>query len=292
MTTGSDEAGLEPAERHRVDELLLDEITDQLDRTRRLLMGNPEAAAEAALARTEREREAELRIAAALASTEPLAEPERFAEAHRLAVRALEVLDREGSRDPATPKLGPLSPVLAFGIEFIADYIVKSYTRNIAGRLQTLYARREAQCPPNQPERHALARARMEMDRLAPGFGGGGVAAPILVAAGAALPLLASFTDYVGAVDLGNSYVLWGGLAGLFLVFLFLSTILLRGAAVAHRRSRLIMEQPLAALWQTIGSAGNPPEDDSVMIATLSVLLTALVWVVLPVLAAIVFLLD
>jgi hypothetical protein len=130
------------------------------------------------------------------------------------------------------------------------------------------------------------------MDRLAPGFSGGGVAAPILVGAGAALPLLASFTDYVGAIDLGNRSVVWGGLAALFLVFLFLSTILLRGAAVAHRRSRLIMEQPLAALWQTIGAAGNPPEDDSVMIATLSVVLTALVWVVLPLTAAVVFVFD
>ena len=46
-TRGADER----AERHRVEELLLDEITDQLDRTRRLLMGNPEAAAEAALNR-------------------------------------------------------------------------------------------------------------------------------------------------------------------------------------------------------------------------------------------------
>ncbi len=287
-TRGADER----AERHRVEELLLDEITDQLDRTRRLLMGNPEAAAEAALARAGREQEAELRIAAELAVTEPLADPGRFPEAHRLVVRALEVLDREGSRHPPAPRFGPLTPLFTFAIEFVVDYIVKSYARDIVGKLQTLYARREAQCPPGRPERRQLARARMEVDRIAPGFQGGGLAAPLLVGAGAALPLLASVTDYLGAVNLRNPYVVWAGLAAVFVVFLFLSTVLLRGAAVAHRRSRLIMEQPLAALWQTIGAAGNPPEDKSVIIATISVLLTALVWVVLPVAAVVVFVLD
>ena len=283
---------LEEPEHHRVDELLLDEITDQLDRTRRLLMGNPEAAAEAALARAGRQREAELRIARELAVTEPLAEPERFPEAHRLVVRALEVLDREGSRDPAAPAVGPLGHVLALGIHLVADYIVKSYARDIVTKLQRLYARREAQCPPERPERRYLARARTEMDRLAPGFAGGGMAAPLLVGAGAALPLLASVTDYLGAIDLRNPYVGWAGLIGLFLVFLALSTLLLRGAAVAHRRSRLIMEQPLAALWQTVGAAGDPPKDRSVTIATIAVALTALGWVVLPVGAVLVLVFD
>ena len=61
---------------------------------------------------------------------------------------------------------------------------------------------------------------------------------------------------------------------------------LLRGAAIARRRCRLVMQRPLAALWETVGHAGNPPEDDSVLFGTLAVVLTALLWFVLPGLAA------
>jgi hypothetical protein len=49
------------------------------------------------------------------------------------------------------------------------------------------------------------------------------------------------------------------------------------------------MQQPLAALWETIGHAGMPPEDDSVMIASGALVLAALVWFVLPVGAALVY---
>ncbi|MGE5595635.1 MAG: hypothetical protein ACM3S1_06310 [Hyphomicrobiales bacterium] len=279
-------------QRPRVDELLLDELTEQLDRTRRLLTGNPEAAAEAALARMGGQREAEMRIAADLAVMAPLAQPERFAEAHRLTMRALEVLDREGSRDPGTPRLGPLSPVLAVGIEFVAEYIVKSYAESIAQRLRTLYARREAQCPPGAPERRLLASARVEMDRLAPTFSGGGTLAPILFVGGALVPLLASFTNLIGAIDFGNRAVVWVGLAVLFVLFLALSTVMLRGAAVAHRRSTLIMQRPLAALWETIGHAGNPPENDSTLFATVAIVLTAVVWFVIPAVAGLVLVID
>jgi hypothetical protein len=49
------------------------------------------------------------------------------------------------------------------------------------------------------------------------------------------------------------------------------------------------MGQPLAALWETLGNAGTPPEDDSVLFASIAVLVTALVWFVLPAAAAIVY---
>ena len=42
------------------------------------------------------------------------------------------------------------------------------------------------------------------------------------------------------------------------------------------------MRQPIAALWETIGRAGDPPEDDSVLFATIAIVLTALVWFALP----------
>jgi len=279
MTT--DDTRPEP-ERRRPDELVVDQLLGQFERTRQLLTGNPEAAAEQALARLGEERGVEARIAAGLALAQPLAHPERFPEAHRLTMRALEVLDREGSRNPTVPRLGPLSPLFEAVAEFVAEYVVQSYMQSVVGRLRSLYARREAQAAPGSEERRLLARARVDVERIAPGFGGGGVGAPLLVAAGAALPLLASAGNYLGAVDLSDGRILGGGLALLVLLFLVLSTVLLRGAATAHRRSRLVLRQPLAALWETIGVAGNPPEDDGVLIATVAIVLGALVWVVLP----------
>ncbi len=265
------------------DELLLvDELTDQLNRTRQLLTGSPEEAAERALERLGGEAEVEARIAVELAAREPLAQPDHFPEAHRLTMRALEVLDREGFRNPTLPRLGPLEPVAEFAVEFVTEYIVKSYAEGIVGRLRSLYARREVQSQPGTPERRLLAGARVEVDRIAAGFGGGGIGAPALLVAGAAVPVLASASQYIGAINLTAKPVLIGGIGLAFVLFFALAWVLLRGAAIAHRRSRLIMQQPLAALWETIGHAGNPPEDDSVTFATIALVLTTLVWFVLP----------
>lgn len=260
---------------------VLDQLTDQLERTRRLLAGDAEEAAEAALARFSDREGIEARIAAELAASDPLAAPDRFAGAHRLALRALEVLDREGSRDPRVPNLGPLSVIVEYFVGAVAQYIVKSYTQDVATTMKRLYARREAQCPPELPERRLLARARMEMDRIAPGYGGGGFGPLAFVFGGILIPLLASASKSLGGLPISRSLTI-GGLALLFIVSLGLSSMLLQGAAIAHRRSRLIMQKPLAALWETLGHAGDPPEDDAVSLATIAVVVTTLVWFIIP----------
>ncbi len=265
----------------RPDELLLDELTDQLDRTRRLLTGSPADAAERALGRIGGASEADARFASELALSTPLAAPERFAEAHRLVMRAVEILDRDGFRDPSVVAIGPLRPIAKAAVEFVARFIVRSYTKGIVDDLVKLYAQRESQAPPRSPERSTLARARLDVERLAPGYSGGGIGAPLLLAAGAAIPALASLGQQVGAIDLSARWV-FAGVAVPLLLFVVLSWLLLRGAAVARHRSQLIMRQPIAALWETIGRAGDPPEDDSVLFATIAIVLTALVWFALP----------
>lgn len=269
------------------DLLLLDELTDQLGRTRRLLGGD--AAAEAEFARFGSQAEVEARIAAELAVQQPLAQPERFGAAHRRTIRALEVLDREGYREPRVPRLGPLTPIAAWGAEFVAAYIVKSYAKGIVGAVRSLYVRREAQCEPASPERRLLAHARVEIDRVGPSFSGGGVGAPILVAGGLLLPLLGSLSQYIGAINFGDRWVLTGGIGVLFVLFFLLSGMLLAGASVARRRCRLIMHQPLAALWATVGHAGNPPGDDATFFATVAIAMAGVLWFVLPALAAVVY---
>ena len=66
------------------------------------------------------------------------------------------------------------------------------------------------------------------------------------------------------------------------LIFAAIAWIILQGAAVAHRRSRLMLQEPLDALWETIGACGNPPRDDSMTFATIGIVLTAVAWFVTP----------
>lgn len=292
MTSREAQGPDDDAER-RPDELVLDQLTDQLDRTVSLLRGSANEAAERALARFAGQREVETRIAADLAERAPLAQPERFLEAHQLAMHALEVLDRDGFRDPPTPRwLGPLRGVAGFASEFVAEYIVKSFAQSIVERLRSVYARREVQCARATPERLLLAGRRLEMERMASIYRGGGIGAPVILGAGAVLPLFASITGYTGGIDWTGRAVALTVLAVVFVLFVAGGWALLNGASVARRRSRLIMAGPLDALWQTIGRAGNPPQDDSALFATIAIVVTTLVWVVLPAAVGAVLLLD
>jgi hypothetical protein len=265
----------------RPDELLLDELTDQLDRTRRLLTGSPGDAAERALSRIGGASMADARLTAQLAVARPLAAPERFGEAHRLMMRALEVLERDGHQDPPVRAIGPLRGPARLLVEFVAKYVVRSFTRGVVGDLATLYAQRESQSEPGSQERRLLAGARAEVERLEPRFSGGGLGAPLFFLAGALVPALASVAQQAGAIRV-DARVLVPGMIVPLVLFVVLSWGLLRGAAVARHRSRLVMGRPLAALWETIGQAGDPPEDGAVWIATIAVVLAALVWFALP----------
>ena len=55
------------------------------------------------------------------------------------------------------------------------------------------------------------------------------------------------------------------------------------GAAVARRRIRLSTDQPLDALWETIGACGKPPRDSSYDFAVYAIVLTVLAWIVIPI---------
>jgi hypothetical protein len=67
-------------------------------------------------------------------------------------------------------------------------------------------------------------------------------------------------------------------------VGLLISWIVLRGAALASRRIRLSVREPLAELWRTVGHCGSPPKDHSRRFAVVAITLTLGVWIVLPLL--------
>ena len=71
------------------------------------------------------------------------------------------------------------------------------------------------------------------------------------------------------------------------LLFGAVAWVILRGAAVARRRIKLTVERPTQALWETIGRAGSPPQDQARAFALYGIILTAVSWLVVP--AGIVF---
>ncbi len=270
--------------------VLVDELTRQLDATRRLLTEGPGPVAAEALDALAPETGLEARLAASLAAP-PLADADAFPAAHRLAVRALEILDREAAREiPVSRLLGPLRPLASLAATFVAEYVTRSYARDVATRLATLYARREVQAPPGTPERRLLAAARAEMHRLLPGFTGGGASLPALLAGGAAVPLLASAVQYLGAIDFLARPVIVALFSGLFVLTLLLSSLLLTAVRHAHRRCTLVMRQPLHVLWEAIGDAGTPPEDHARAVAIVALVLAAGAWLVIPALGAFLYL--
>jgi hypothetical protein len=283
--------GASPPERARTG-LLLDDLAARLNRFR-LLPGGSEADAERVLAgltpASPREREATKE----LADRQILAHPDRFEDAHHLMVKALEVFDRHGWRGPKLPRrLGPLRPLAQVGVEQVTHLIVRSYARTVANQMRRLYERREAQCEFDQPERRLLARARIAMTRLAPDFGSGGGGLPRFLVGGAVISGLASAVRQVGGLSSGGLPV-WIGLGlAAALVFTAVAWVILQGAAVAHRRSQLMLHEPLDALWETIGACGNPPRDESMTFATIGILLTALAWFATPAIVAIIFYLS
>jgi hypothetical protein len=266
----------------RADNLILDELTDQLDRTFRLLRGDADEAADLAFADVRVDTVAEARLLRELAERAPLAHPERFNDAHRLVMHALEVLDRDGWRRPRLPRLGPLRTPVEYAVEFVAKYVVRSYVADSIRNLARLYARRESQAEPESNERRVLARARIQADRLSLGFRGGASGLPTVLIGGAAIPVLASLSRQFGTVK-PDGPVLFAGGGLLIVAFAALAFVLLQGAGLARRRVTVVGRQPMQALYETIGHCGRPPEDDADTIALVAIGLTAVTWFVLPV---------
>ena len=277
-----DEPQREPEER-----LILDDVTKQLATTLQLLSGDPDEAAERAFAAIGIDTRAEAELLHEIGAAGPLAHPDRFEQSHRLAMRAMEVLDRDGWKHPKLRSLGLLSTPAALAVEFVARTIVRGYVAQVVRALSRLYARREAQSQTLSAERRMLARARIQTDRLSVGFKGGGLPLPTVLIGGAAVPVLASVARQAGALK--GAATIWlvaGGLL-LALVFAALAWVLLQGAGLAHRRISVALTPSLAALYETIGHCGHPPRDQSEAIAAAAIILTALAWFVVPVAIAV-----
>ncbi len=208
-----------------------------------------------------------------MAAIRPLYLPGRFEEAHRIAMRALEVLDRNGARAPKLPSMGPLQPIAAFVVQLVARFIVRNHQAEVIKAIKHIYIRREAQCPPTSPERFVVRRARIDAERVQPTLRSNPVGVPAFLLGGAFLSSILSSIGR-GLTNASSSSV--GVLIAAVILCVLIAGVswaVVRGAAVARSRIRLSLDAPLNGLWETIGAAGKPPKDQARVFALIATIL-------------------
>jgi hypothetical protein len=275
------DGGSEPQLDDRHD-LVLDEFDEKLEAFNVLRKSDSEAA-DRILGQVGATDHVDRQIILELASKRPLGHPDRFPEAHAGAMRALEVLDRNGSGGIRISGLGPLAPIAQYIVQQVVHFLVKSHLRNVLNNLGNLYARREAASLKDDPARLLLARARAQTDRIGPGYKGNPLGFPTFILGGAFLSTIIGSLQglVVSAVD-----SLLGQVILILVLFAFMvaaSWAFLKGAAIARRRIKLTTDQPLEALYQTIGRCGRPPQDQAKLFALLALILMAIAWIAVPI---------
>jgi hypothetical protein len=262
--------------------LLLDELAGTFERFR-LLRKSDEAATDALLDDLGAHSNVDRDMVLELSATEPLGQPERFVEAHCLAMRSIEVLDRNGARPvKITAPFGPLRPVAATLVQLVCRFIVRNHQADVADAVADLYDRRLAWTPYGHPSRLDLTRASREAHRVALGYKRNPIGIPTFLLGGAVVSALGSAFQAIGDAAFGTTA---GRIIAVSVVFVLLGVVgwvFVRGAAAARRRIKLTVEQPVAALWETVGRCGNPPDDRARQFVVLAVTLTLLGWLVIP----------
>lgn len=253
---------------------MLDQLSDRLSNFRLLSKDDPRGA-DTILGELGARGRAEQDIVSELAKRRPLYLPGRFEEAHQLAMRSLEVLDRNGARSAKLPPLGFLQPVAAFLVQLVARFIVRNYQAEVIGAIRNLYLRREAQCGRATEERRLLRRARIDADRVAPTLRKNPIGVPAFLLGGAFLGSVLSTLGRAASTASSSRAGVVVLAAVAFVLTAALSWVVIRGAAVARHRIKLTLDSPLQALWETIGAAGRPPRDAARQFALIATVLPA-----------------
>ena len=261
----------------RVDDLVLDRI----DALRVLRADTPEEKG-ALLERIAGPGKPEQDIVRELSKLKPLWRPDRFEEAHRWVMRSLEVLDRNGARAAKLPRMGPLKVVASYVVQQITRWIVKGHQNTVVTRVRKLYERREANAVWGSAEHRMLRRARIDAQRVEQGYKADQLGLPTFLLGGAIFSTIVSGVQSLARSALDNTVGQVIFATVLALIFFGLAWAALYSAAVARRRIRLCMDQPLKALWETIGACGNPPRDESYDFAVYAIVLLVLAWVAIP----------
>ena len=217
-----------------------------------------------------------------MSAIRPLHHPDRFEEAHRIMMRGIEVLDRNGPRPAKVPNVGPLRPIAQWLVQQVTRWIVKSHLNRLTGRICGLYEKREANSDWGTREHAMLRRARLDARRVQANSSGNALGLPTFLLGGAALTSVGSGLQSLARTAMDSTLGI--SILGFIAVFVLgaLSWVALYSAGIARRRIRLSTDQPMRALWETIGAAGKPPRDESYNFAVYAIVLLVLAWIVIP----------
>jgi hypothetical protein len=248
------------------------------------LLGGDDAAIAAFLdeidVRSTRDRE----MLRELARSSSLARPDRFESDHRRVLVGLESLRRHGHHGASVGAQLPLLRMpVRFLVELVARYVVVTHVKNVAVNLRNLYWLREMQSDGESPEVELLRKARLDAQALVEITKSREIGVPTFVIGAVLIPIGLSVWRLATGTIREWWIALLAGAIGVAVGFL-ISWFVLRGAALASRRIRLSVAQPLAELWQTVGHCGSPPKDQSRRFAVVAITLTLGVWIVLPLL--------
>ena len=280
----SDEAPSPPTD----DGWVGDELLDRIDALRVLRATSPEEKGRL-LEEIGGPGKVEQDIVDQLSKIRPLWQPGRFSEAHRMAMRSLEVLDRNGVRGAPMPRrLGPLKPVAGYVVQLVTRWIVRDYQNDLAGNIRKLYERREANSVWGSQEHMLLRRARINAMQVEQGLKSNPIGIPGFLLGGAVLSSAFSGLGraIAAATDDGGVLVTIGIVVALLLAGL--SWVAIYAASIARRRIRLTTQQPIKVLWDVIGAAGSPPRDQSYSFAVIAIVLLALAALAIPIVVVVV----
>lgn len=239
--------------------------------------------ADEALSRLLRADDTEHAMVDELNAAKPLAHPLAFDAAHRTFVRALEVYDRNGRRKPTGLPAGPLRPIVSPVVGLLSRTIMRMYLKRMLGDARRLYVMREANSPVGSAEHRVLGTARRQLDQILPSLTGQGFVIPAFLLGGAVLSAVASVIS-----DLVHSVGRLTLLVVILVVTIGAFWCIVMAAAVTRRRTMLVIDQPLNALWRTIGGVGILPHDPSRAFVAVATTLLILGWIIVPVIAALV----
>lgn len=272
----------------RPDDNPLDEFREKMDAFK-ALRDSDEKAADQLLGALGGHGKVEEEMILQLAAWKPLYRPQQFEGAHQNAMRALEVLYRNGHRNAKVPKLGPLTWFAKYFVKIFTQLIVRDHVQSVVSSITNLYLRRWTSAPKETPDATMLRRAAMQVEKVTPGYKGRSLALPTFILGGAFLSSISSLLGNL--VDSGkeNKTVLIVLLALLYAVLFALGWCLLRGAAVARTRIKLALDEPLRILWDTVGAAGNPPKDEAMDYALYAFLILGLSAIVVPIILVVLF---
>jgi hypothetical protein len=282
MTTGrSEEDAIPPTEGTEAAKSVDDLVLDRIDALRVLRADTPEEKG-ALLEKIAGPGKPEQDIVRELSKLKPLWRPDRFEEAHRWVMRSLEVLDRNGVRGAKLPRMGPLKVVASYVVQQLTRWIVKGHQNTVVTRVRKLYERREANAEWGSAEHRMLRRARIDAQRVELGYKADKLGLPTFLLGGAIFSTISSGIQSLIRPALDNTVgqVIFAAVLGL--IFAGLAWAALYAAAVARRRIRLCTDQPLKALWETIGACGTPPRDESYNFAVYAIVLLVLAWIAIP----------